>query len=358
MNIPEFWENSLEAISQAALGVKRGCCSVLTKSQGGRDIYLIEYGKKQNLKRQANYISALHYGDSTVYADKAEAKPVLFIVGATHGGEIEGISALLNLVAELETGCDLRGCSHDWVSNLTDSCRVLIIPCLNPDGRARVPFSIVPCDPKLAVYYKHGEWTDGTPADYNSGFQVHPITDAVSYMGGYYNDAGINLYVDNFFAPMAVENKSLFKLVDEEAPDFALFLHTGCHKHAKLLQPYYVPGFIKGCVMEFDELLCQAVENNGYTYYSLREHIGYGVRSVDDKQYPPLHLSMESAVHFSCGALSLVYESNEASPAKDNLFYLENILNCHFILFEQAALYARKFQQKCLSASKGKNKSF
>ena len=352
MSTPKFWENNLEAIEQAALSVKRGRCSILTKSQGGRDIYLIEYGEKQNLKRQANYMSALHYGDAAVYADKTNAKPVLLIAGATHGGEIEGVAALLNLIAELETGRDLRGCSHGWVSDLASNYRLLLIPCLNPDGRARVPFSIVPDDPKLAVYYKHGEWKNGTPADYNSGFRVHPITDAVSHMGGYYNDAGINLYVDNFFAPMAEENKALFSLVDEEAPDFALFLHTGCHKHAKLLQPYYIPGFVAECVMDFDERLCEAIENSGYTYYSLREHMGYGARSSGDNLYPPLHFPMESAVFFSCGALSLVYESNEASPATDNPFYLENILNCHFILFEQAVRYAREFQQKCLRASK------
>jgi hypothetical protein len=117
-----------------------------------------------------------------------------------------------------------------------------------------------------------------------------------------------------------------------------------------------MPGFIADCVLDFDERLCQAIENNGYTYYSLREHIGYGVRSFNDKLYPPLHLSMESAAHFSCGALSLVYESNEASPAKDNPFYLENILNCHFILFEQAAQYAREFRQKCLTALENKNR--
>ena len=41
MKTPTFWENSLDAINKTAVGVKRGRCSVLTKSQGGRDVYLI-----------------------------------------------------------------------------------------------------------------------------------------------------------------------------------------------------------------------------------------------------------------------------------------------------------------------------
>ena len=55
----------------------------------------------------------------------------------------------------------------------------------------------------------------------------------------------------NYFSPMSLENKNLFKLVDEEVPDIALLLHTGCHRQGKLLQPYYVPGFTTNCVLEF-----------------------------------------------------------------------------------------------------------
>ena len=353
--ITEFWINSTEAVKNAALGVKRGKCSILAQSQGGRDIYLIEYGEKQDFKRQANYNSAAYYRDLSVYADKSCAKPVVLIVGATHGGEIEGITAILNLIAELETGKDLRGCSHAWVSSLPDDYRLLIIPCLNPDGRERVPFDIVPDDPAEAVYYKHGQWLDGTPAHYRVAMCAHPVIDSVTYMGGYYNDAGINLYADNYFAPMAVENIALFNLIDEEAPDFALLLHTGCHKHGKLLQPYYTPGFVNACVMEFDERLCNIFEDRGYTYYSLREDASYresGLLSIDDAIFPPPRFPMETAVHFICGGMSIVYESTEAKVSPSDPFYLENILNCHFLLFEQALIYACVYRKKCMTATK------
>ena len=164
-------------------------------------------------------------------------------------------------------------------------------------------------------------------------------------MGGYYNDAGVNLYADNYFSPMSPENAALFVLVDREAPDVTLLLHTGCHKHGKFLQPYYVPGFINNCVLAFDEKLCSSFEGAGYTYYSLREH---GVVDMNDSIWPPPRLPMETAVTHSCGGLSVVYESNEARANPESPFFLEKILNCHFILFEQALLYAGEFQQKCL----------
>lgn len=344
----DYWVNNMQAIEKVSLGVKRGKCNVFAKSAGGRDIYLITYGEKQDLKRKANYNSAAYYRDLSWYADKSKAKPIVLIVGATHGGEIEGVTAILNFIAALETGKDLRGQSHPWITDLQNNYRLLIIPCLNPDGRARTPFDIVPDDPKLTVYYKHGEWLDGTPADYRTGVRVHPILGAVSHMGGYYNDAGVNLYADNYFSPMSPENEALFKLVDVEAPDMTLLLHTGCHKHGKFLTPYYVPGFINNCVLEFDEKLLNSFEKAGYTYYSLREH---GLTDINDDVWPPVRLPMESAVTHICGGVSVVYESTEARTNPEHQFYLEEILNCHFILFEQAFLYAREFQQKCLKAA-------
>jgi hypothetical protein len=359
--VNDYWVNSPQAIEKAALGVKRGKCSVLTKSAGGRDIYLIEYGEKQDMKRTANCNSASYYRNLKVYADKSDAKPVVLIVGASHGGEIEGVTAILNLISALETGKDLRGKTLNWVDGLTEKYRLLIIPCLNIDGRTRTPFEIVPDDPAQAVYYKHGQWLDGTPADYMTGVRVHPILGAVSHMGGYYNDAGVNLYADNYFSPMSVENVALFDLVDKEAPDVTLLLHTGCHKHGKFLQPYYVPGFINKCVMELDETVNNSFESAGYTYYSLREHV---VTNINDDIWPPPRFPMESAVTFICGGLSVVYESTEGRRNPEHPFFLENLLNCHLILFEQAFLYASKFQQMCLDAAvspayeRGRKKGF
>jgi len=106
-------------------------------------------------------------------------------------------------------------------------------------------------------------------------------------------------------------------------------------------------------VMEFDDKLFQSFEDAGYTYYSLREHQGYSQGKVDmnDDVWPPPRLPMETAVTITCGGLSVVYESQIGMTNPDSPFILDNMLNCHFILFEQAFRYATEFQQKCLKAT-------
>ena len=347
-----FWLNTLDDIEKTVKNAKMGKHSLLSKSEGGRDIYLLEYGPKQNMKRKCNYNGALYYRSLDVYADKSDAAPIVLIVGATHGGEIEGVSGILNFINALETGEDLRGHPQPWASEFLDNCRLLIIPCLNPDGRARTPFTVAPSDPWQTTYYKHGQYKDGTLMSYTDGMHTHPVLEAAAHMGGYYNDAGVNLYADNYFSPMSPENISLFKLVDEEAPDLVLLLHTGCHRHGKLLTPYYMPGFTINRVLEFDNNLKEAFEESGYTYYSLHEH---KIRSIDEDVYPPPRFPMETAIHHSCGALSVVYESYQAVDDADNHFSLDHVLNCHMILFKQSLRYARKYHQDCLNAATDEN---
>jgi len=329
-----FWENRLERIEQAVDKVKKGKSSVLGKSAGGRDIYLVEYGQKQDMNRKANYSSACSYADPRVYADKTgDIKPVVLLVGATHGGEIEGIAAILNLMEALETGKDLRGEKQEYICNMADNFRILLIPCLNPDGRARVPYNVVSeVSPHEVILYKHGSWKDGTLAQYPQCFRVHPILGEADYLGGYYNDDGVNLSADNFFAPMAEENKSLMRLVDREAPDFTVLLHTGCHVHGKLIQPGYLPGFVLNRILSFDKQINARFAENGYGYYTLDEH---GVNYTDQMQYPPRPFGMSSSIHHACGGISFTYESYEATHDKDDFFSCDNILDCHFLLFEE-----------------------
>lgn len=331
---PAFWENSLDRIEKAVREVKRGKNSVLGKSAGGRDIFLVEYGEKQDMGRKANYSSACSYGDPKVYANKdGDIKPVILFVGATHGGEIEGIAAILNLMEVLETGKDLRGKKQEYIYMMAESCRILLIPCLNHDGRARVPYNVVSeVSPEEIIFYKHGRWKDGTLAEYPQCFRAHPILDEVDYLGGYYNDDGVNISADNFFVPMAKENRSLMRLVDCEAPDFTVLLHTGCHKHGKIIQPCYLPGFILDKVLQFDKIISSRFTENGYGYYTLEEH---GVRYTDQMQYPPRPFGMSSSIHHTCGGISFTYESFEATHDENDIYSCDNILDCHFLLFEE-----------------------
>ena len=62
----------------------------------------------------------------------------------------------------------------------------------------------------------------------------------VGFLGAYFNDGGVNLMHDEFFAPMAEETKALLRIARQEAPDFILNLHS--HGAApQVLATSYVP---------------------------------------------------------------------------------------------------------------------
>ena len=111
--IPNYWKTDLRDIEEAVQRVKNGTVETMGYSAGGRPIYLVRYGEKNALKRTANMSCALGAGDPSCYADKSAAdyRPTILLVGCIHGGEFEGVAALLNLLHILETGEDLAGSS-------------------------------------------------------------------------------------------------------------------------------------------------------------------------------------------------------------------------------------------------------
>ena len=134
-----WWKSKLSDIDNLFDSVKKGQISTLCKSAGGRDVKMVTYGNKYDLKRKANYSSACGAGDIRYYADKTDVPPTILLVGAMHAQELEGTAALLNMINIIENGCDFRGNTGGDLSALFQNlnCRLIIIPIMNPDGRIR-----------------------------------------------------------------------------------------------------------------------------------------------------------------------------------------------------------------------------
>jgi hypothetical protein len=116
-------------------GVKLGEVKLIAESPGGLPVYAICYGAKDNFHSQANYNSAVAARNPAYYAKKTKAvKPVVFFLGPVHGQEGEGIAGLVNLIRVAETGKDCRGEEWSGLKSSFDKCRVIIVPCENPDG--------------------------------------------------------------------------------------------------------------------------------------------------------------------------------------------------------------------------------
>jgi len=323
-----FWVTGIDDIEKILSGVKKGEVKELCVSAGGRRVKYITYGKKQDYNRRANYSSACGAHDPSCYADKKGKSHTLMLIGGTHGQETEGIAGIANLISLLETGKDLRGIAVDSVINTFEAseCRLIIVPIYNIDGRARcIPDSMIDELPDSLRHHGQGNWRDGTLCGWPGCKKVHPIKEAAGFLGAYFNDDGVNLMHDNFFAPMARETVALMKLCDEEAPSCVIGLHGGSNSTNELLQPDYVPLYINREVHALAEEIA-ALQNA----LGLKSH----VRPVPEgERATPPSFNLTTAIHHVCGAVSSTYESNEGLIDK-NAFTAEEILLHHYCLFE------------------------
>ncbi len=323
-----FWITGIEDCYKMLDNVKKGDVKTLGYSAGGREIKYVTYGEKQDYNRKANYSSACGAHDPSCYADRTGKNPTLMLIGATHGQETEGVAGIMNLISLLETGKDLRGQAVPSVTETFEACkcRLVIIPIYNIDGRARcVPDSMIDELPEGLRHHGQGNWKDGTLCGWPGCKKIHPIKDAAGFLGAYFNDDGVNLMHDNFFAPMASETVALMKLCDDEAPNCVIGLHGGSNSTNELLQPSYVPKYIS---REVFALASEIAENQ--TSLGLKTKVN-PIPENEPKTPPSFNLT--TALHHVCGAVSSTYESNEGLIDK-NAFTAEEILLHHYCLFK------------------------
>lgn len=335
MVIPEFWKSELSEIDEVVLSVKKGKVTTV-KSAGGRPIHFIEYGKRNKFERQANYSSACGAGNLKSYADKTgeNIRPTVFLVGAIHGAEVEGTCALLNLISVIETGKDLSGKENSTFSKITDEVNLLIIPCANPDGRARFPKkSAIGMTIDEFRYYAQGTWKNGLLAGWPDCKKVHPIKNAADYLGAYYNDDGINMMHDNFSFLMSEETKFLLKIADSFVPDITILLHGCAGARSELLMPKAVHKYFKDEAYTFSKELVERCKKQGMSL-TLSTPL-YG----DDE---PVHsYNLVSAITNICGELCSTYECNQGLEDSKHKISYEDMYKQHMILFELACEYAK-----------------
>ncbi|MNI33311.1 hypothetical protein D3C73_872520 [compost metagenome] len=243
----------------------------------------------------------------------------------------------MNLIHLLETGVDYRGKRHDYLYENAHQFRILLIPCMNPDGRARLPIDTLNDVPnEKFVYYMQGTWKDGTLCSWPDCKAVHPIKDASEFLGSYFNDDGINMMHDNFFAPMAGETRALLELADKEAPDFTVLLHGGANNDNHLYPIHYLPQKVRLRQQEFNLKLAGAYGKHKLPYTDVNQMVTEeGTNSV-----PSFNLT--SAIHHICGGMSLTFESNMGLDAPGTKLTADEILDSHFVLFEETFRFMMK----------------
>jgi len=315
-DIPEFYGSTLSAIDQEISQVKKGEVRVVATSPGGFPVYAVYYGSKENFHSQANYNSAVAARDPGYYAYKDSSnRPVVFFLGPVHGQEVEGIVGMLNLICVAETGRDRRG--QEWTSlqRKIEQCRVIILPCGNPDGRKRCPYdSFVGLPVEIMTKYGQGTRTDGSSWGWPGAKSLHPMKGNVGILGAYFNNDGINMMHDDWFSPMAAETEAILDIARSEAPDMTVSLHSH-HHTSRILPANYVPWYLKMRIDTLTRSLNQRYAMAGFP--SIPEE-WFSAPGLEDENFPPkASFNLIPALHHVSGTMAFTFECSHGTVRED-----------------------------------------
>jgi len=331
-NVPVYWKTRLDEVEETLKLVKKGVVTCPYHSAGGRPIYMVEYGKSNLPKRTANCSSALGAnGSIQCYADKTgeDYIPTVFLCGCVHGGESEGTVAMLNLIKLIETGTDYRGEPNDELRELAQKVHLILVPIVNPDGRSHIPFDTFVGRTFYDLrYYNQGTWKDGSLCGWPECKMVHPIKDYVDYLGGYFNDDGVNMMHEDFIGgKLSTGTQLIFDICREHAPDFSILLHGGSNSMPHILSPDYASLKTKKEIDDVSLAVKERSEKEGIGYYYVP------VRNKENNDVPP-SFNLISAMHHCCSEPAVTYESNQGLiDHQDPVFDHDQIYLSHNILF-------------------------
>ena len=336
MELPKFWRSNLNDIDEIVSTVKKGRVTE-TLSPGGRKIYLVEYGEANDYSyRTANFNSAAGAHDITCYADKSRegTKPCVFLIGAMHGAEFEGTVAILNLISLIETGVDLAGERYPAFEGIEEKMHLLLVPCANPDGRARVPVDAFAetSEPEFRKWAQ-GTWKkDGSLANWPMCKKVHPIKEASDFLGSYFDDNGINLMHDDFFNPWSETTKFLLRIADKHVPDVTSLLHGGGSSKMHIPKVNFVPYYYNEQAYKIMLRLSERCRRNGLEF-AKNKYV-----TVENEQN--VTFNAVSAFIAKCGTVCFTYESNQGIGGGKLCYPLDVIYKHHMLLFEECFDYA------------------
>lgn len=331
---PEFWRSDLADIRETTSAAIRGKHEVIGSSAGGRQIDTVCYGEREPVKSTATISSAMASDRPQSFFDPAaRSKPVLALIGSMHGGETEGIVLCLNLIRLLETGRDF---TEQERAGLVEKCRkvrLVIIPCLNPDGReAAAVRHLNGATLEDLFLVQQGILADGTLFRGRQVKETQPIPpDMMKFMGGYYNANGINLQHDDFFGPaIASENIAVRELFRREIPDAFLTMHAHGGAASFLTPDAYLAHGTQR----------KQVEAAGFILSKLQSH-GIPFKPPEQIVTPPWSFFFQTWLHHMTGATPLLFEF--CHGLAKNPCPLKEILQTGFVVFEAWLDYCLTF---------------
>jgi len=338
LEAPDFWITDWSDVNRF-LDNLGGRVRTIGESQGGHPIRAVFYGDKEPVEHQTSRFSAQLAGHMEDFFECGQrTRPVILVISTIHGGEVEGCAASINLCSLLETGTDLRGRFWESLRETAAAMRLVVVPVAQPDGRIRSAVRhLVGATIEELVYYCHGEPKNpgAEPVDWNWFLRHHPVpVDDMEFLGGYFNDAGVNIDLDDFFSSKkAPETEALLDLARDEIPDCVVVLHT------------HGPGPFMSQPNHFVSQRCRYLQAQIGTVVGER-HDRENLRPAwrpTTQAHGATYFNLPTALHHVSGALPLGFEFPHGFDR--NPYTFDEIMDVGMTMFDELFQYVTKWRR-------------
>jgi hypothetical protein len=225
---PRWWQVRCEEIIALVDSVKKGHVHEIAVTPAGWSVRAVSYGAPHANPGSATWVSGAGSRNRASYKTNPEGPQVVMLVCGVHAAEAEAVAGAVNLISLLETGRDLRGATRPELVKLIANYRLIILPCVNMDGRAISPDHLRGASDEDFRKASQGIWKDGSPIGYPACKEYAPLPlERVGHPGGYTNSEGYNIMHDCSPGDIrTAEAKGLLNLVAEEQADLILHMHS------------------------------------------------------------------------------------------------------------------------------------
>ena len=238
---PDFWQVRPDEIIDLCKSVKVGRAEVVATTPAGFPVYAYFYGDFNEPAPQTNWSAGNSSSSVDSYLGDVPHKQTIMYIAGVHGAEPENVAAAMNLIKMLETGKDFRGKTDQELLDLCSQYRLIIMPCVNMDGRAVSPDHLRGQPYEVFRAACQGTWKNGELVGWRGSKEWFPLPlDKVSHPGGYPNSAGYNIMHDVSPGDMRTEEaKAVCRLMARWHVDFQLNGHS-CESAPSVIAPSQV----------------------------------------------------------------------------------------------------------------------
>lgn len=225
---PDFWKVRPSEVIDICSNVRKGRVEIAARTPLGYPVYAVYYGDFSEGEPTTNWSAGNSSSTKKAYLGKESHPQTIMLVAGVHGSEPESVAAAMNMIQLLETGKDFRGREDAEFLDLASRYRIIIMPCVNMDGRLVCPdhFRCQPYEVFRAA--SQGVWKDGSLIGWLGSKEWFPLPlERVSFPGGYPNSEGVNIQHDVTPGDMkSAEAEAVCRVAAKWRVDFCLNSHT------------------------------------------------------------------------------------------------------------------------------------